>query len=441
MATPALTMSRYDSSLPTEIWAIIIEDVKSEYVETRPKDPKYIRFIPQWYLTPLLRVSKQWYAGCVRYLYRSVAIGSHAPFQFRAREGETDVQTRRRLHIANEEARKGDEIAKDLCRTLTTCPRLAALVEKLQLGVELLYNYNALEWTQTNTRILQLCPNVEHVEIRGFEFSKLHPLVNVLKEKSLVSLSINTRRLSDSQRRRGGTFSQTLEMIQKWPKLRSIEAEDFLNDEVVNNPTWLDTIQASSRCCPYLTEIIFSGAALHARELECVRAMCSRDVEKLHVSMYGNRVSGNGDAAAVALCECLRAWSSTLQCLKISIRGNHDPYPLMSEAIASLYELRELQLNWTKLDFGFVSNLPRLVRLRVTCRWDVSLRATHEEMQNLSRHLVIPGMFSSLRLIALFLGGREISNELRDICRRRNIQLHELGSAGPRISADFIFLL
>lgn len=431
-----------DSSLPTEIWAIIIEDVKSEYVETRPKDPKYIRFIPQWYLTPLLRVSKQWYAGCVRYLYHSVAIGSHAPFQFRASEGETVVQTRRRLHVANEEARKGDEIAKDLCRTLTTCPRLAALVEKLQLGVELLYNYNALEWTQTNTRILQLCPNVEHVEIRGFEFSKLHPLVNVLKEKSLVSLSMSTRRLSDSQRRRGGTFSQTLEMIQKWPKLRSIKAEDFLNDEVVNNPTWLDTLQASSRCCPYLTEIIFSGAALHARELECVRAMCSRDVEKLHVSMYGNRVSGpgNGDAAAVALCECLRAWSSTLQCLKISIRGDHDPYPLMSEAIASLYELRELQLNWTKLDFGFVSNLPRLERLRVRCRWDVSLRTTFEEMQNLSRHLVIPGLFSS-RLIALFLGGREIPNELRDICRRRNIQLHECGSAGPRISTDSPFLL
>lgn len=157
--------------------------------------------------------------------------------------------------------------------------------------------------------------------------------------------------------------------------------------------------------------------------------------------MYGNRVSGNGDAAAVALCECLRAWSSTLQCLKISIRGNHDPYPLMSEAIASLYELRELQLNWTKLDFGFVSNLPRLVRLRVTCRWDVSLRATHEEMQNLSRHLVIPGMFPSLRLIALFVGGREIPNELRDICRRRNIQLHEFGSAGPRIFTDSLFLL
>lgn len=433
----------YDSSLPTEIWAIIIEDVKSEYVETRPKDPKYIRFIPQWYLTPLLRVSKQWYAGCVRYLYHSVAIGSHAPFQIRASEGETVVQTRRRLHIANEEARKGDEIAKDLCRTLTTCPRLAALVEKLQLGVELLYNYNALEWTQINTRILQLCPNVEHVEIRGFEFSKLHPLVNVLKEKSLVSLSMSTRRLSDSQRRRGGTFSQTLEMIQKWPKLRSIKAEDFLNDEVVNNPTWLDTLQASSRCCPYLTEIIFSGAALHARELECVRAMCSRDVEKLHVSMYGNRVSGpgNGDAAAVALCECLRAWSSTLQCLKISIRGDHDPYPLMSEVIASLYELRELQLNWTKLDFDFVSNLPRLERLRVRCRWDVSLRTTFEEMQNLSRHLVIPGLFSSLRLIALFLGGREIPNELRDICRRRNIQLHECGSAGPRISTDSPFLL
>lgn len=42
---------------------------------------------------------------------------------------------------------------------------------------------------ETNVRILQLCPNVEHVEIRGFEASELDALVNVLKRKSRSSLS------------------------------------------------------------------------------------------------------------------------------------------------------------------------------------------------------------------------------------------------------------
>lgn len=116
--------------------------------------------------------------------------------------------------------------------------------------------------------------------------------------------------------------------------------------------------------------------------------MCSRDVTKLSVSLYGNRVGGNGDAAAAALCECIREWSPTLQCFKISIRGGQNSYPPINDAIASLCELRELQFVGMMLDFGFISSLPRLERF--ACR---SLYRT-QEVQNLSRHLDIPGDLS-----------------------------------------------
>lgn len=251
---------------------------------------------------------------------------------------------------------------------------------------------------------------------------------------SIVSFCISTQMLSSPLHIRGGTFLQILEMMQKWPKLRSIRAEEFLNDEVENDPAWLDTFQASSRCCPDLTDVIFPGAALHASELRFIRATCSRDVEKLDVSLYGNRVRGlNGDAAADALCECLRAWSPTLQCLKITVREKPKLYPPISEAIASLCELRELQLFGIKLDFGFISNLPRLERLALGCRWYVSLRM--REMKSLSRHLDIPGMFAPLRHIALFFGGREPPDELQSICRRRNIQLY---NRKPEMAAGFL---
>lgn len=49
---------------------------------------------------------------------------------------------------------------------------------------------------ETNVRILQLCPNVEHVEIRGFDPSELDALVNVLKDKSLISFRISSQTLS-----------------------------------------------------------------------------------------------------------------------------------------------------------------------------------------------------------------------------------------------------
>lgn len=59
---------------------------------------------------------------------------------------------------------------------------LAALVRSLWLGIELCDCTDYLQrWSQTNTGILQLCPNVVHVELRGSELCEFDALLSVLR--------------------------------------------------------------------------------------------------------------------------------------------------------------------------------------------------------------------------------------------------------------------
>lgn len=83
-----------DTSLPTEVLEMIIEDFICKYTEPMPKDLVKVKFIPRWYLTPLLRVSKRWYAVCAKYLYCSVAVGGSAPFELLATEEESADERR-----------------------------------------------------------------------------------------------------------------------------------------------------------------------------------------------------------------------------------------------------------------------------------------------------------------------------------------------------------
>lgn len=150
----------YDFFLPTETLEIIIEEVMSDYEDTRPKHPWQIKFIPRWYLLPILRVSKLWYAIGNKYLYQAIAVGSSAPFQYRHRS------TKRGMRMEY-------EVAEDLYKMLKRNPRTASSVKKLQLGIELVDYERRLKWMQMNTGILQLCPNVVDVEIGGVDRDEL----------------------------------------------------------------------------------------------------------------------------------------------------------------------------------------------------------------------------------------------------------------------------
>lgn len=74
---------------------MIVEHLILDYQKT--KGPAL--FTPRWYLIPFLLVCKQWNLECEKYLYRTVAVGSHAPFDFPARDGETPNETKYRYDL------------------------------------------------------------------------------------------------------------------------------------------------------------------------------------------------------------------------------------------------------------------------------------------------------------------------------------------------------
>lgn len=138
---------------------------------------------------------------------------------------------------------------------------------------------------------------------------------------------------------------------------------------------------------------------------------------KLFTSLFTERVDGRGNAAVDTLYECLRAWSSTLEYLKIDILEYRYAGKPFSEAIASFRELRELQIMRVQLDFAPISQLPRLERF-----------ATAEEhnCEEVGRLLEDSENSPSLIYIAVKIynwDDKEV--RMRDVCARRNIELHE----------------
>lgn len=428
-------------SLPTEIVELILEDFISEHPMDRT-DLDSIGFIPQWYLTPLLRVCRLWNEVAEKYLYRSIAVGSKVrPPQLSRIKGESMHNYLTRKALLHEDVyskRDGHELAEGLLATLTTSPRLAALVKTLQLGIQITNDdEKSPEWTRTNIRILQLCRNVENVEIRGFDHTELGLLVDVLKEKSLVSFCISKRSLPSARpctRRRVGTFSQILGMMGKWSRLQRIRVEEFLDDVRSEDSLSMDTAQ-SSEWCPELQEIIFRGTSLFDFEFRALRST-SCGVTKLSVSLYGERVGERGVAAIDGLCECLRKWSSTLEYLKLDALEYRIASQSLNEAITGLRSLRELQVAKLRLELASISQLPQLIRF-------ACLQPYHwTELESLLKD---SSRFPSLTFIALLLRGLdEFEERIEDLCNRREITLEEWDHSwfyefgDPALAAGFL---
>lgn len=321
-------------------------------------------------------------------------------------------------------------VADDLCRTLSTYSSLASLITKLQLGIEIDGQVRAfplrsvsgsrtplvLYGSRTHIQILQLCPNVEHVDIRGFNSLELGALMDELGKKSLLYFSISALKLSSAEWRGRNKKSEAhiLGLMRKWPKLRSIRADGFLDAEMTEAPVALDESEVSG-CCTDLREISITCAALHPDMYRALRIMCSSGITKLSVSLSGRSSGSSGNAAADALCMCLRIWSPTLAYLKIDIVGNddRDSYHPLTKAISTLGELRGLQFDRMKLEFGAISKLPRLERLP-------HYSSSKEDSQALSSILEDMEKFPLLNLIVHSL---TIDSGLTKICWKRKIEL------------------
>lgn len=173
-------------------------------------------------------------------------------------------------------------------------------------------------------------------------------------------------------------------------------------------------LSSVSDCCPDLPNIVFTVVCLRDLHLNAFRAMCS-SVSKFMAPIYGSKDSmGTLDA----LSRCLRAWAPTLQCFRLHIWSHAPSHRPLFEALSSLTVLEELHVHKYDLDFGAVSNLPRLKRLRSTSVF------TDEALGRLVRHPEDPTTFLALEHIATFLTySGSASSELRDLCLRRNIKL------------------
>lgn len=348
-------------------------------------------FLPQWYLVPLLQVCRMWHEVTEKYLYRSIAIGSHMHHQSPVIEGEIRydrVVRIQKLH-RTQPKRSGQKIAENLLASLEMNTRLASLVETLWLGLETV-EYAVLfkkvvarfyrEWTRTNISIIQICPNVNRLEIRGFEQTMCDSLLSVLKEKSLVSFFISPRNLSDYSIS-VLCWTPLFDAMQNWLNLRSITALHVAKDRRTINasqvPNW----------CPELHDVIFKGSDPLRNKLEVFRTMC-RGVTRLEIELNNESLD--------ALCDCLCTWSSTLEYLSFHLYSYlRSPYLPLSDAFSTFIVLRELVLIDMRMDMDAISELPRLERLKG------SRDIINEDLMRLSRHLRDAKKFPSLKSVAI----------------------------------------
>lgn len=302
--------------------------------------------------------------------------------------------------------------------TLIANARLAALVESLHLGIDFYYDEES-EWTRTNVGILRVCPTVKHVHIGGIDSSYFDRLYDILKEKSLISFRIDHYDLSDSPVR-GQHSTRFLEVMPKWPKLRTIVVSGFneLQDEQ-NIPVRIDV----PSCCPDLREIRIDGKGLRDSDFHSLRALCN-NVTKLSIVMFDRWIS---ERVMEELCSGIRAWSSTLRYLKLRLRRGRSPNKSLGDALSTLKRVEELQIYSPELilDLGSIANLVQLERLCISPYWgNAAWPIVELPIGNLAEHLEDQRTFPALKhvLVRTEMEG-SFGKRLEDVCAARGIKL------------------
>lgn len=378
-----------DSSLPFETVEAIIEEFILEYKVTGQESESAIEFLPCWYLVPLLRVWKLWHAVAERFLYRSISVGSRFP-------GARTSQAYK--------------IPRRLVTTLEANSRLAALVEELRLGIEEVWDRQSLDWTRRNIRILWICPNVKHVEIRGFKFSLQDALTDVLKCKSLISFHITTQFLSGCQPHEVHSL-KLFELMRRWPNLRSISIDGLKCITELDVLVDLSTPDPPFRC-PDLQEInIMNG--VDCGKIEFLRYLCgiSGSIKRLDTCI-------EKETDLQTVIECLRSWSNALEELYLVFEDHDFSSNLLWEALSNLKRLRDLQFVGRNLDFGSIATLPQLEYLRFSY-------VKEEELLIFTRYLEDKEKFPALKYLGTRTRGLrdDIYKEMERVVLDRNILL------------------
>lgn len=390
------------SIAPVEILEEILECLMSDYPDPGRSNSDASTFLPRWYLTPLLRVCKFWYALFQPHLYRSISTGGAFPTRFTA----TGVRLR---------SRSGRRVAVDLLATLLSNPRLAAMVRKLRLGIDKnLHDHKTEKWARLNTRILQRCPNVKEVVICGFYLSDDDTMFDVLKRKSLTSFCLRSRSHNTARASRIINPQVLYATMKCWPELRSIDVE-FYWLPTDRAPFTYETSQAYN-CCPDLHEISLTRYALWEEDFRTLRAICN-SVTTLNVWIPDSRSTYHGAAALGALRECLRAWTSSLECISLTVRVGCQ-YPCLFTELSTLSRLEELHISCEDMEGDMLGSPQQIARK--DC-----YRVPEDYLDVLTNDLENPEKFPALRRFAAWFSTQ--TPRLEEAFRGRRIQLRDEG--------------
>ena len=397
--------------LPDDILELICGIIRQEASE--PDVHSFIKFLPHSDFLPLLRVCKSWYPIAERHLYTSIAAGSRFQPHLPMVEGETLQERRNRIRmiLSTQPKRLGWQIVDELFAVLKGNQRLAGIVKELRLGVMSIDFKSDPEWTEKNMQVLRLCPNVEQVEIRGIHVSKFDVVFNALKEKSLVTLTINPNNLTHDGGG-GGTARQLLDAMQAWPRLKSLKALAMLGVREVTTSTTI------ANYCPDLRTFIFDGDDLQENEIRLLGIICP-NISRLRVPIRGMAFPAfqQVDKSLDTLCECLHAWSPTLECFRLNVRYFVPVHAPFTKALSRLSALRELHVERMAVDLACLSALSNLERLYLCL-------SSGEEIQ-LAEMLEDATKFPALKSLSIRMLTGENGNKFKDVCSRREISIHD----------------
>lgn len=417
-------------SLPVETLEAIIKAFISNYRE-EDLDNVECKFVPYWQhnLTPLLRVCKSWHGVSERLLYERVSVGKNIPQTIPRRSHEFSRTRRGNIETyavlvplgSGPPRRRGEEIVEQLQVTLSTNARIAELLKDLQISIARTPGGGSLELARKCTLMLQAYPNVQGIDLHNFHPSEIDALTEALKAKPLVRLYLT---LTGNGHQSAYRPFRLLELMQGWPRLRTIVVDaSYASHRSLgsgmqplaewNGPDALDAPGVSS-CCPDLIIIHLKGFTLSHGILESLRVMASK-VEYLNIQTE----SWSSDPVQLdALCRCIHAWSATLEHLHLYSKKGRSPYRPFGEAVSTLERLQTLEINISFLDYGVISDLPKLTLLRFLSDWMVS----DPDISAFVRLLDDKEKFLSLKRIK---GPMELgeNDKLGGICSARNIYL------------------
>ncbi|KAF9050696.1 hypothetical protein BDZ89DRAFT_1032791 [Hymenopellis radicata] len=154
-------------------------------------------FFPTYTLRPLVLVCKAWKGVAERRLYGSISIGSD-----------------------NEDTgANGADHLERLLETLTENPRLAALVQELRFSTMTLSSDESCD----QILIMELCPNVTHFTLMGYNGEVLVDYHNALTRfNHLKSLTISKFDLRDYECDGFCSIDQLISFMYGWPELESV---------------------------------------------------------------------------------------------------------------------------------------------------------------------------------------------------------------------------